>query len=163
MAKEIRDIVDKIIIAPGKLRIDISSVGLMNLVGVDDRETGHPVSLDLPISIRRRGVESKIILLGSSRPPNLDVELIKVISGAHRWFAQIAGGSESTVRVIARTEKIDEGDVSRFLPFVFLAPDIIEAILSGKQPVELTAEKLKRYPKLPKSWDEQRKVLGFPE
>jgi len=56
---------------------------------------------------------------------------------------------------------VDEGDVSRFLPLAFLAPDIVEAILRGEQPVSLTAEKLKRLRNLPKSWEEQRELLGF--
>jgi len=52
-------------------------------------------------------------------------------------------------------------DVSRFLPLAFLAPDIVEAILAGRKPVELTSEKLKRLRNLPKSWEEQRQLLGF--
>jgi len=43
----------------------------------------------------------------------------------------------------------------------FLAPDIVEAILRGRQPIKLTPEKLKRLRNLPKSWEEQRKLLGF--
>lgn len=57
---------------------------------------------------------------------------------------------------------MDEGDVSRFLPLAFLAPDIIEAITAGKQSIELTPEKLKRLRVLPKSWEEQHKLLEFP-
>jgi hypothetical protein len=56
---------------------------------------------------------------------------------------------------------VDEGDFSRFLPLAFLAPDIVEAIVAGRQPPELTAERLKRIGKLPLDWSEQRKVLGF--
>jgi len=52
-------------------------------------------------------------------------------------------------------------DVSRFLPLAFLAPDIVEAILAGRKPVELTFEKLKRLRNMPKSWEEQRQLLGF--
>lgn len=36
------------------------------------------------------------------------------------------------------------GDVSHFLPLAFLAPDIVESILAGRQPLELTAEQPKR-------------------
>jgi hypothetical protein len=46
------------------------------------------------------------------------------------------------------------------LPLAFLAPDIVEAILQGRQPVELTALRLKRT-RLPLSWVEQRRLLGF--
>jgi len=52
-------------------------------------------------------------------------------------------------------------DVSRFLPLAFLAPDIVEAILAGRKPVELTSKKLKRLRNLPKSWEEQRQLLDF--
>jgi len=43
----------------------------------------------------------------------------------------------------------------------FLAPDIVEAILDGTQPVDLTAETLSRLPDLPVSWADQRALLGF--
>ena len=66
-----------------------------------------------------------------------------------------------TVRDIAREVGVDEGDVSRFLPLAFLAPDIVEAMRAGRQPVELTPEKLKRLRILSKSWQEQRQLLGF--
>jgi len=55
---------------------------------------------------------------------------------------------------------VDQGDVSRILPLALLAPDIVEAILKGRQPVELTAARLKRI-RLPLSWVEQRRLLGF--
>ena len=42
-----------------------------------------------------------------------------------------------------------------------LAPDIVEAIFDGRQPVELTVARLKRVRDLPVSWTEQRQVLGF--
>jgi site-specific DNA recombinase len=90
-----------------------------------------------------------------------DQDLIDLIAKARRWFTQITNGEISTVREIAREESMDEGDVSRFLPLAFLAPDIIESILSGKQPIELTPEKLKRLRMLPTSWEEQRTTLGF--
>ncbi len=46
-------------------------------------------------------------------------------------------------------------------PLGLLAPDIVEAILAGRQPIELTAKRLKRIRDLPVSWAEQRRVLGF--
>ena len=117
--------------------------------------------LDLPISIRRRGVESKIILPGTSMATFHDRGLINLIADVRRWFERIVSGEVATVREISREVKIDEGDVSRFLPLAFLAPDIVEAILDGKQPPELTAEKLKRLRSMPKSWEEQHRTLGF--
>ena len=51
--------------------------------------------------------------------------------------------------------------VTRMLRLSFLAPDIVAAILKGKQPAELTASRLARWKNLPLDWAEQRKALGF--
>ena len=63
----------------------------------------------------------------------------------------------------ARRAGAHVGDVSRSLPLAFLAPDLVEAILDGTQPVALTAERLKRAGELPLLWDEQRAMLGVDE
>jgi site-specific DNA recombinase len=47
------------------------------------------------------------------------------------------------------------------MPLAFLAPDIVEAILAGTQPVDLTAETLTRRADLPLSWSEQKSLFGF--
>jgi hypothetical protein len=51
--------------------------------------------------------------------------------------------------------------LARMAKLSFLAPDIIAAILEGKQPVHLTARRLLRMPDLPIRWSEQRQLLGF--
>ncbi|MBY0509252.1 MAG: hypothetical protein K2P94_03780 [Rhodospirillaceae bacterium] len=86
---------------------------------------------------------------------------IHLVARAHIWFEQLKSAERKSVEDIATAEKLDAGDVSRALPLAFLAPSIIEAILDGKQPADLTAERLRRMAQLPHSWDEQRRVLGF--
>jgi len=54
-----------------------------------------------------------------------------------------------------------KGAVSRVLPIAYLAPDIVEAILEGRQPPELTAKRLRGLPEIPLAWAEQRRLLGF--
>lgn len=71
-------------------------------------------------------------------------------------------GNAGSIRDIALRASMDESDVSRFLPLAFLAPDIVEAIVAGKQPVDLTTERLKRIRSLPHAWKDQRRLLGFP-
>jgi len=60
---------------------------------------------------------------------------------------------------IARSEGADVGDVSRSLQLAFLAPDLVEAILNGTQPVALTCERLKRAD-LPLLWKDQQAALA---
>ena len=59
-------------------------------------------------------------------------------------------------------QNVPASEISRLLPLAFLAPDIVEAIMAGRQPPELTARHLKRFDNLPLDWDHQRKALGFP-
>ena len=87
--------------------------------------------------------------------------MAKSVSQARNWFEQLSKTNTDTIKDIAQTEGADPGDVSRFLPLAFLAPVIVESILEGKQPLELTAEKLKRLRSLPISWEGQRETLGF--
>ncbi len=66
----------------------------------------------------------------------------------------------SDLATIARQEGLTRSYVCRVLRLAFLAPDITEAILDGRQPAELTAERLVRCSDLPLCWQEQRRVLG---
>ena len=79
---------------------------------------------------------------------------------AHRWSEELRTGVAPSIGDLVTRHGVEQGDVSRSLPFAFLAPDIVEAILQGYQPVDLTAAHLKRI-RLPLSWAEQRRLLGF--
>ena len=50
--------------------------------------------------------------------------------------------------------------VGRLIRLAFLAPDIVESIVEGRQPTTLTAEALTRHIALPLSWRSQRTVLN---
>jgi hypothetical protein len=120
------------------------------------------LTLDLPVAFRRRGVETKLVIADERDPsPVPDPGLIKAVAQAHAWFAEMRKGEACSVRDLARRHNVDPGNVSRTLPLAFLAPDIIVAILEGRQPVNLTATRLKRMPNLPDSWAEQRRHLGL--
>jgi hypothetical protein len=49
--------------------------------------------------------------------------------------------------------------VARVLECAYLAPDSLEAILDGRQPANLSFDRLTRG--LPVDWNSQRRVLGF--
>ncbi|MCX7313482.1 MAG: hypothetical protein WCG92_09850 [Hyphomicrobiales bacterium] len=56
----------------------------------------------------------------------------------------LESGEYATIREIANAEKINETYVGRVLRLTLLAPDIVEAILNGRQPSELQLEDLLR-------------------
>ena len=70
-------------------------------------------------------------------------------------------GKVTSIAELSAREHIEERAVRWILPLAFLAPDIVQAIATGTQPVDLTARKLMRQIDLPVDWPSQRKVLGF--
>jgi hypothetical protein len=64
---------------------------------------------------------------------------------------------------LARALKLEPGWVAEVLRLTLLAPDIVEAILNGRQPRPLSLQTLRGpHDLLPRDWVEQRRVLGFP-
>jgi hypothetical protein len=118
-----------------------------------------------PLHIRKRGVESKQIIGDSSLIASIasepDQPLITLIAQAHHWLERLTTGSVASVFELAAEEEVDKNKISRALRFAYLAPDITQAILEGRQPVELTADRMRRLPELPLNWQEQRNLLGF--
>ena len=64
--------------------------------------------------------------------------MVKAIARAFRWREMLENGKHATIAEIAAAEKINESYVGRVLRLTLLAPDIVEAILDGRQPAETT-------------------------
>ncbi len=125
------------------------------------REDSHSTfALDLEVTFKRRGVGMKLILSDDRQQlPMPDPKLIAAVSAGRQWFAQLKDGKARSVTELAEDHGVDRTDIGRLIPLAFLAPDIVEAILQGRQPIELTVSRLKRIGDLPVSWPEQRRVL----
>ena len=67
-----------------------------------------------------------------------------------------------SLKALAADDGVDPAEISRLLPLACLSPDIVEAILTGHQPTNLTVERLKRLPTLPLEWSRQHQLLGCP-
>ena len=67
----------------------------------------------------------------------------------------------SNLEDIGALDGIGAPYAARLLRLNYLAPDIVIAILNGRQPVGLTARKLMADTRLPLEWSEQRTALGF--
>lgn len=91
---------------------------------------------------------------------HIDNAMVKAIARAFRWRDMLETGKYATIREIAAAEKISESYVGRVLRLTLLAPDIVEAILGGRQPTEITLPMLMRPVSV--AWTEQREeILGW--
>ena len=91
----------------------------------------------------------------------MDVSLIKALARAHRWRRMLESGEARSIAELARRLGCNERYVSKVLRLAFLAPDIAQAILDGRQPRRVTVTHVIGA-ELPLSWNAQRKRLGFP-
>jgi site-specific DNA recombinase len=121
----------------------------------------HDVTLTIPARLRRTGMEMKLVIDNGSDPANTDSGLIKILVRAYGIRDQLLQDSSLSPNDIAEREGVVPSYVTRVFRLAFLAPDIIEAILQGKQPPELSVRKLMDDTRLPLNWNEQRVRLGF--
>jgi hypothetical protein len=128
---------------------------------------GRTVTVRIPMSIRRRGGRKLVLspdgTTGTWAAPcrRIDNAMVKAIARAFRWREMLENGTHATIAEIATAEKINESYVGRVLRLTLLAPDIVEAILGGRQHVELQLKNLLR--RFPVGWVEQRsEMLGSP-
>ncbi|SLN77039.1 recombinase family protein [Oceanibacterium hippocampi] len=147
------------------LRAALSLPAMANELLVEDGDRADRGLHDILVQarVRTRGGQIKLIVgpQGDHARRDKDAALIKAVARAHLWFDRLKSGEATSARAIAREEQVTGSYVSRFLKLAFLAPDIVEAILDGRHPVDLTAERLLVHQDLPLSWDEQRRQLGF--
>ena len=62
---------------------------------------------------------------------------------------------------VARRERLDRRSVRRRLPLGFLSPRVVEAIVEGRQPRDLSVMALIRRIDLPLLWSAQEQTLGL--
>ena len=115
----------------------------------------------IPLKMKRRGIELRLVLEGESRTRRFDLPLLKAVARARRWSDDLISGQLQSVGELARREGLDRRSVRRLLRLGFLSPKIVEAIAEGRQPPDLTVTGLTRRLDLPLFWSAQEQALGI--
>lgn len=124
---------------------------------------GRSVTVRVPMTIKRRGGRKLVLAPDgaevSAAPVtrHVDNAMVKAIARAFRWRNMLESGEYATIREIANAEKINETYVGRVLRLTLLAPDIIETILNGRQPAQMTLAVLMK--SSPVVWWRQRTAM----
>ena len=120
------------------------------------------LTLTVMARLQRVGREMRMLVENTDDQTTLDPGLLRIVARAHEIQERLMRNTDLTVHVIASQERVSANYVYRLLRLPTLAPDIITAIVNGKNPPQLTAKKLMRLtPQIPVDWAEQRKLLGF--
>jgi hypothetical protein len=116
------------------------------------------LTIHIPMRLQRRGGRKLIMTPeGAAVPapkPRRDETLIKALVRAHRWRRRIESGQAKSITDLAEQEGVTVAYVCRLVPLTCLAPDIVEAILDGRQPKGLRLTDM--LGNGPASWKEQR-------
>jgi hypothetical protein len=101
------------------------------------------VTLHVPFRIVRRGGRKEMQLPeGAAHSRRTDSTLVKALARAFRWKRMLESGEFATIAELAEREGIAPSYMTRVLRLTLLAPDIVEAILDGKQGPEVTLARL---------------------
>jgi site-specific DNA recombinase len=176
---ELRDLlaafVRRIIIQENNIEVRISRKDLREVLekgdtfvpmGVDPRhksvDADDLICLTIEAKLKRSGGEVHLIV-----PPNAsgvsalqpNPSLMKAVARARDWYERVLQGKSSNQKSLTLYVGVTRRYIDKVFPCAFLAPDIVEAILEGRQPRDLTFKKL--CSEIPLSWVEQRQQFGF--
>jgi hypothetical protein len=122
---------------------------------------GRTATISVPVTFLQRGGRKQILTPPGAAPwssaPRVDTALVKAVARAHRWRQMIESGQYSSSAELAKAEKVNDSYVSRILRLTLIAPDIIDAILTGRQSSTLQLDDLLK--PLPAAWERQRSEL----
>ena len=116
------------------------------------------VTIHVPFRLVKRGGRKEMRLPdGAAQPRKADNTLVKALARAFRWKRMLESGDFVTVAELAAREGIAVSYLTRVLRLTQLAPDLVEAILDGRQGPEVTLARLME--PLPAEWTEQLQSL----
>jgi site-specific DNA recombinase len=166
---------ERVMVKDGSIEININRVGLKQFL-LAKSETSAAVKADPACSIAvsppiiltaearlmRCGLEVCLVLAGEEpqqKTARTSQSLIKAIARGRNWYEQLTSRDNMSLGDLAHASGVNDRYASRILRFAFLAPDIVEAILEGKQPKGMTLEKA--FVNMPLNWEEQRQIFGL--
>lgn len=120
-------------------------------------EAAQTLTVVIPLRLKPRGGRKAMVTPGVLERQQ-DITLIKAVARAFRWRRMLESGRFSTINELAAAERINSSYVSRVLRLMLLAPDIVEAILDGRQPEGMTLPGLMQ--PFPVEWERQLRPGG---
>jgi site-specific DNA recombinase len=160
----VRQTIARVTLSPNQIEIVVEAVRLAGALGVHGTKKSvadHAIVLTVAAALHRSG-RGKRIVVGDPSERTPDAALIKVLREAFAVRQKMLADTTESLNDITAGITKSKGRLTALMRLTYLAPSIIEDILRGRQPPELSPKRLLRTSRdLPVDWTEQRKVLGF--
>jgi hypothetical protein len=122
-------------------------------VGAD----GETITVRVPMTFKKRGGRKRVVTPDGAEwapQPRVDNAMVKALARAFQWRKMLDEGVYATLNDLAKGKGVNATYVSRILRLTLLAPEIVEAILDGRQPAEMGLDDLLKG--FPLEWEGQR-------
>jgi site-specific DNA recombinase len=156
----VRKVVQRVVVHPDRIEVEVGKQKLHDTLTADRHASSVPAATHRPeqgssdvirfnigTRVKRCGGEMRLVFPPDhpGQAPSLPTSsLLKALARGRQWYEWIVAGEVSGRRSIAEKLRLDERYVGRVLECDFLAPDIVEAILDGRQPPDLTLSAVER-------------------
>ena len=112
------------------------------------------VTIHVPFRVVKRGGRKEMQLPeGAAQPRKTDNTLVKAMGRAFRWKRMLESGEFSSISELAEKEGIAFTYMARLMRLSLLSPDIVDAIMAGRQSPDMTLANL--VDPFPLDWNEQ--------
>jgi len=156
--------VERVDLHEDRIGVTLDVAGLQQLFGMSDRPDINAPAIAIEAVRVRRGHQLRLIIPGPEsvrpKPARRDDKLVALVAKARQARELVLAKPEQSIASIAKGQGRCRSRLTRLVALSCLAPDIVTAIVEGKQPEHLTANRLLDIA-LPLSWAEQRATLGF--
>lgn len=162
----VRDVVRRVAVQPCAIEITVSTQGLARHLGINLKmaeATDENFVLRLA-ALLRSAWKGKRIIVGEQIAQKPDPQCLKLLKEAFGARAVIVSEGDESLTAIARRLGKCQVRLTGLVRLSYLAPSIVEDLISGRHPIGLSAKRLLRRSKdLPVDWQQQRKFLGLAE
>jgi site-specific DNA recombinase len=114
----------------------------------------------VPLKVKRRGVEMRLLINGGDEPRTPDPALLKAFARARKWFEELSSGRVRSLVEIARREALAKRYVTRLTKLAFVSPAFVDAIVEGTVPLETNLQMMTDGRlAIPLGWGDQEKLF----
>jgi len=163
----VRDVIRRVVVQSGEIEISVSTLGLARRLDTNLKVECDAVNETFVLRVAsqlRSAWKGKRIIVGEQIGPKADLQCLKLMREAFAARALVVSDGHESLTAIARRLGKCQVRLTGLVRLSYLAPSIVEELISGRHPIGLSAKRLlKRSKDLPADWQQQRKFLGLAE
>ncbi|WP_252258543.1 recombinase family protein [Erythrobacter aurantius] len=154
----LRDLISKAVVYPNRLTFELSCQGIAELFELSQSDHGPgTITHETAVRLTRSGLAMRLVHDGGvpAAPREPDPALLRLLLQARAWWAELAKG-ETDIAKLSRKEGMTASWMTRVVRLVFLAPEVVEAVLAGRVGAGLDAKSLLASGGVDANWSKQR-------